>query len=105
MFDSYNKSLYCVTPLVIAAVLHVRFRLVSRPLSAELTHMSSFPSSKYLGFFTAMAESWKNLKDTIAFSSFSSFFFFFFVFYNRNRSALMRELLSNKLVCRSVVRL
>ena len=36
-----------------------------------------------------MADSWKNLKDTITFSSFS-------MCYNRNRSALVRDLLSNK---------
>ena len=36
-----------------------------------------------------MADSWRNLKDTITFSS-------FFVCYNRNRSALVRVLLGNK---------
>ena len=38
-------------------------------------------------FFSAMAENWKNLKDTTDFSS-------FLVCKNQNRSALVRELFS-----------
>ena len=45
-------------------------------------------SNIWRDFFNAMAESWNNLKDTTACSS-------FLVCKNRSRSALVRELLSN----------
>ena len=42
-----------------------------------------------VGFFSAMAESWKKLKTSNVFLS-------FIVCWNRNRSALVHEFLSNK---------
>ena len=48
-------------------------------------------SDVWRDFFSAMAESWKKLKTSNLFSS-------FIVSSNRNRSALVRELLCNNLV-------
>ena len=48
----------------------------------------AFQSNLWRDLFSAMVESLKNLSDTTAFSS-------FLVCLNRNRSALVRELLSN----------
>ena len=45
-------------------------------------------SQIFAEFFSGMAESWEKLKDTTAFS-------LFLVCYNRNRSALVREVLRN----------
>ena len=48
-------------------------------------------------FFSAMLESWKKLKTSNVVLS-------FIIFSNRNRSALVRDLLSYNSVCQSVVR-
>ena len=50
---------------------------------------SALHSKLLAGFLYSMAESWKNLKDTITFSSSS-------MCLTRNRSALVRDLFSNK---------
>ena len=52
--------------------------------------MSELQSKLLAGFLFSMAESLKNLKDTNSFSSFSM------CYENRNRLALVRDLLSNK---------
>ena len=50
------------------------------------THVT--PSNYWWELFSAMAERWKKLKTSVVFSS-------FIACYNRNRSALVREFMSN----------